>query len=143
VEPAKIKNVVWKNRVFPVKKRFFGKNFAKMLKNIKKGLFFRKIPPLNFFSDRLRGGNPQPTPIYSSNSLQSHLLYFPMQRYFSSLWAYKEPFQKTRSIWSTKENVESSKRMVTRYWKKCISYRNLSANLIVIIQPELSICHNG
>jgi len=70
VKPAKIKTCVWKTRFFWVKHRFLErKNFAKMLKNIKKVYFLRKITKnpcfsknfapltttLNFFSDRLRG----------------------------------------------------------------------------------------
>jgi len=36
VEPAKIKTGVWKNQVFSVKTRVFGKILAKILKNVKK-----------------------------------------------------------------------------------------------------------
>jgi len=70
-----VKNGVWKNRVFPVKNRFFwsktcffGKTFAKMLKNVKKGLlyaensekslFFGKFHPSTFLGPLEGGGYP-------------------------------------------------------------------------------------
>jgi len=81
-ESAKIKTGVRKTRFFRLKTGFFGYNFAKMLKTIKKGLrytensekslFFGKFHPLRhpstFFNPLEGGGNPPPpnppTPMY-------------------------------------------------------------------------------